>query len=64
MAQCEMAQCQITFWLLQADGGVARLLEEVLNQIILSQVTAPLASYERRAQRQGYGILSPRGWGA
>ncbi|MBX6396552.1 MAG: IS256 family transposase, partial [Alicyclobacillaceae bacterium] len=57
-----MAQYQITLnddllhGLFQGDGGVARLLEEVLNQILQAQVTEQLqaAPYERTEQRQGY----------
>ena len=42
--------------LFQQDGGMARLLEQVLNQILQAQVTEQLqaAPYERTEQRQGY----------
>ena len=42
--------------LFQQDGGMARLVEQVLNQILQAQVTEQLqaAPYERTEQRQGY----------
>lgn len=42
--------------LFQQDGGVARLLEQVLNQSLQAQVTEQLqaAPYERTEERQGY----------
>jgi putative transposase len=57
-----MAQYQITLNdeilkdLFQQDGGVARLVEQVLNQILQAQVTEQLKAnpYERTEERQGY----------
>jgi transposase-like protein len=57
-----MAQYQITVddeilkGLFQQDGGVAKLVEQVLNQILQAQVTEQLkaAPYERTEARQGY----------
>ena len=57
-----MAQYQITVDdeilkdLFQQDGGVAQLVEQVLNQILQAQVTEQLkaAPYERTEARQGY----------
>jgi hypothetical protein len=42
--------------LFQQDGGVARLLEQILNQILQAQVAEKLqtAPYERTEERQGY----------
>jgi putative transposase len=42
--------------LFQQDGGVARLLEQVLNQILQAQVAEQIqaAPYERTEERQGY----------
>ncbi len=47
---------QILKGLFQQDGGVAKLVEQVLNQILQSQVTEQLkaAPYERTEARQGY----------
>jgi putative transposase len=57
-----MAQYQITLNdetlkdLFQQDGGVAKLVEQVLNQVLQAQVTEQLkaAPYERTDERQGY----------
>ncbi len=57
-----MAQYQITLeddvvqHLFVGDGGVARLLEQVLNQILQAQAQDALraAPYERTAERRGY----------
>ncbi|WP_035486401.1 transposase, partial [Alicyclobacillus contaminans] len=56
-----MAQYQITLNdetlkdLFQQDGGVAKLVEQVLNQVLQAQVTEQLraAPYERTDERQG-----------
>ena len=42
--------------LFQQDGAVARLLEQVLNQVLQAQVAEQLqaAPYERTEDRQGY----------
>lgn len=57
-----MAQYQITLdgdvlhGLFQRDEGVARLLEQILNQILQAQATEQLQAgpYERSEERQGY----------
>ena len=57
-----MAQCQITLeedvvqHLFVGDGGVARLLEQVLNRVLQAQAREALqaAPYERTAERRGY----------
>ncbi|WP_067937141.1 IS256 family transposase [Alicyclobacillus kakegawensis] len=57
-----MAQYQITLnddtlkALFLQDGGVAKLVEQVLNQVLQAQVTEQLkaAPYERTDERQGY----------
>ncbi len=38
------------------DGGVAKLVEQVLNQVLQAQVTEQLKAepYERTQERQGY----------
>src|SRR5262249_12897481 len=42
--------------LLQGDSGLARLLEQVLNQVLEAQVSEQIGAtrYERTALRQGY----------
>lgn len=57
-----MAQYQIAIGeelveqLFCGDGGVARLLESVLNQVLQAQVTEQLrpAPFERTPEREGY----------
>ncbi|GIM46264.1 hypothetical protein DNHGIG_18130 [Collibacillus ludicampi] len=57
-----MAQYQINLndeilhGLFQRDEAVARLIEQVLNQVLQAQVTEQLkaAPYERTEERQGY----------
>ena len=57
-----MAQYQVTLdgdvlhGLFQRDEGVARLLEQVLNQVLQAQATEQLRAlpYERSEERQGY----------
>ena len=57
-----MAQYQITVdeeilhGLFHGDEGVARLLEQVINQILQAQVSEQIqaAPYQRTGERQGY----------
>ncbi len=71
-----MTQYQITLsdeivhGLFKEDGAMARLVEQVLNQVLEAEVTETLQAkpYERTEERQGYrnwpvGVVSASGTG-